>query len=256
MENNTNVFIADESPDFAEICAQILSMSGFSVTIGEDDGLSAVNAIVKNRPDVAILSTALKSLDGIGVIRRLTESSASVPTKFILTSSTTSAFIGREAAESGAAYFLLKPLDFNLLSERIFRMTKNTLSAYNGGYQFDESNLEYEITKILHSIGIPPHNKGFYYLREAIMLASHDIGYLSKITKSLYPIIAQHFNTTPTCVERDIRHSINVAWNSEKSAILNLCFGCNKIQISEKPSNGELIAVISDALRLQRKVMF
>lgn len=261
MGNGIKVLVADENREFTELCGEILTSNGFNVIIEDNDGLAVVDSIVKHNPEVAILATSLKSLDGIGVMRRLIEGKAEIFTKFILISNMTSSFVQREAMETGAAYYLTKPFDFMLLSERIRRLAEavRTDKAQNSGFDNDfiiasDSDLEQEITEILHRIGVPAHIKGYYYLREAILLSIRDIRYLSHVTKELYPQVAQRFDTTQSRVERAIRHSIEVAWERGDIETLNSYFGYTVSNIRGKPTNSEFIAMISDNLRLKRKV--
>ncbi len=265
MANGINVLVADENLEFAKLCGEILESNGFNVIIEDNDGLAVVDSIVKNNPDVAILATSLKNLDGIGVMRRLVEGKAEVYTKFIMTSNMTSSFIQREAMETGAAYFLTKPFDFMLLSERIRRLAETAradkaqysrvvdYNTVSGG--ITDSKLEHEITEILHRIGVPAHIKGYYYLREAILLSIKDISYLSHVTKELYPQVARRFDTTQSRVERAVRHAIEVAWERGDIDTLNSYFGYTVSNIRGKPTNSEFIAMIADNLRLKRNLM-
>ncbi len=113
------------------------------------------------------------------------------------------------------------------------------------------TGLEVMVTEIIHQIGIPAHIKGYYYLRVAIILTVKDGKTTSLVTKFLYPAIAKKYNTTSSCVERAIRHAIEVAWKKGDKDALNLYFGYRIQNGQGKPTNSEFIAVISDKLRLQ-----
>lgn len=111
-------------------------------------------------------------------------------------------------------------------------------------------DLEKDVTEMIHEIGVPAHIKGYQYLREAIMMSVNDIEMLSSITKVLYPTIAEKFDTTPSRVERAIRHAIEVAWNRGRMETLNALFGYTISTGKGKPTNSEFIALIADKIRL------
>lgn len=112
-------------------------------------------------------------------------------------------------------------------------------------------DLEKDVTEIIHEIGVPAHIKGYQYLREAIMMAVEDVEMLGSITKILYPTIAGKFQTTPSRVERAIRHGIEVAWSRGRSETLESLFGYTVSAGKGKPTNSEFIALIADRIRLQ-----
>ena len=115
-----------------------------------------------------------------------------------------------------------------------------------------ERNLEERITNIFLTIGIPAHIKGYHFLREAIKMVVQDNDIINRITKELYPSIAKKFNTTPSKVERAIRHSIDVAWSRGKVENINQLFGYVVYDKNDKPTNGEFIALVADKLSMER----
>ena len=117
----------------------------------------------------------------------------------------------------------------------------------------EKKSLETQVTDIIHEIGVPAHIKGYQYLREAIMMEVNDIDVINQITKSLYPKIAYKFNTTPSRVERAIRHAIEVAWGRGEPAVVENIFGYTVSASKGKPTNSEFIAMIADKLRLEIK---
>ena len=104
---------------------------------------------------------------------------------------------------------------------------------------------------MIHEIGVPAHIKGYQYLREAIMMSVQDIEMLNSITKILYPTIAKKYQTTPSRVERAIRHAIEVAWSRGKVELLEEMFGYTISSGKGKPTNSEFIALIADKIRLE-----
>lgn len=112
-------------------------------------------------------------------------------------------------------------------------------------------DLEKDVTDIIHEIGVPAHIKGYQYLREAIMMSVQDVEMLGSITKVLYPTIAKKYQTTPSRVERAIRHAIEVAWSRGRMETLDALFGYTINTGKGKPTNSEFIALIADKIRLQ-----
>ncbi len=113
-----------------------------------------------------------------------------------------------------------------------------------------ERDLEQDVTDMIHEIGVPAHIKGYQYLREAIMMSVEDSAMISSITKILYPTIAKRFQTTPSRVERAIRHAIEVAWSRGRMETLDALFGYTVDTGKGKPTNSEFIALIADRIRL------
>lgn len=111
-------------------------------------------------------------------------------------------------------------------------------------------DLEAEVTEMIHEVGVPAHIKGYQYLREAIMLSVQNREMLEYITKGLYPAIAEKYGTTPSRVERAIRHAIEVAWNRGRADTLEAVFGYTVSDGKGKPTNSEFIALIADKIRL------
>ena len=112
-------------------------------------------------------------------------------------------------------------------------------------------DLEKDVTDMIHEIGVPAHIKGYQYLREAIMMSVEDVEMLGSITKILYPTIAKKYQTTPSRVERAIRHAIEVAWSRGRMETLDALFGYTINTGKGKPTNSEFIALIADKIRLQ-----
>jgi two-component system response regulator (stage 0 sporulation protein A) len=153
--------------------------------------------------------------------------------------------------QNGAAYFMLKPFDLNVLGERIALLTsKQPLGALANRAGQD---LAITITDIIHQLGVPAHIKGYHYLRCAIVSAYHEPELLDSVTKQLYPRVASQFGTTPSRVERAIRHAIEIAWDRGNLDTLNSFFGYTVNTCKGKPTNSEFIALITDKLRLQHQ---
>jgi len=114
-------------------------------------------------------------------------------------------------------------------------------------------SLDDKITNIFITVGIPAHIKGYHFLREAIKMAIDNPEIINNITKKLYPEVAGKFSTTPSKVERAIRHAIEVAWTRGKIENLNALFGYNIYGKNDKPTNGEFIALVADKLLMEEQ---
>ena len=148
-----------------------------------------------------------------------------------------------------------KPFDTELLIARI-RQLKEPVPVglgVKGAASRSPYDLEARVTAILHEIGVPAHIRGYHYMREAIIMAINDIDVLNYITKELYPAIAKKCNTTPSRVERAIRHAIEVAWSRGQVDAIDALFGYTVSGHKGKPTNSEFIALIADRLRLELK---
>ena len=154
----------------------------------------------------------------------------------------------------------MKPFDnemvinqIKLIRDRSIRRVNEPrkVNAYEKYQEPVERDLEADVTNIIHEIGVPAHIKGYQYLREAIMMSVNDIEMLNSITKILYPTIAKQYQTTPSRVERAIRHAIEVAWSRGKMDTIDELFGYTINNGKGKPTNSEFIALIADKIRLE-----
>ena len=161
-------------------------------------------------------------------------------------------YVGTMAAELGVQYFMSKPCDCQAVADRIAEITAGSEKA---PVRRNEANIEALVTSVIHEIGVPAHIKGYQYLREAIMIAVDDMDVINAITKVLYPQVAKAFSTTPSRVERAIRHAIEVAWDRGDLETLQKFFGYTVSNTKGKPTNSEFIALIADKLQLQLKDM-
>lgn len=185
---------------------------------------------------------------------------------FIMLSAVGQDKVTQQAINSGAEYYVVKPFDIELLIKRIRELkyykpetknnfyTKETKPKYiDIANNTKEDNLEALVTNLIHEVGVPAHIKGYQYLREAIIMVVNDIDVINQITKSLYPKIAKKYNTTPSRVERAIRHAIEVAWGRGQQEAVENIFGYTISAAKGKPTNSEFIAMIADKLRLELK---
>ena len=153
-----------------------------------------------------------------------------------------------QAMEMGVYFFLPKPVN----EESLLGLMRQAAAPEQEEAPFAPA-LEGMVTAIIHEIGVPAHIKGYQYLREAIMIAVNDMDVINAVTKVLYPEVAKRFCTTPSRVERAIRHAIEVAWDRGDIETLQKYFGYTVNSAKGKPTNSEFIAMIADRLQLQRK---
>ena len=257
MEPKTRILIADTNDDFRDLLSELLVAEGdMEVIGGVDNGIDALALASELKPDILILDMILAKLDGIEVLRRLPEASRS--TRAIVVSGFINDKVISESAACGACYFIPKPCDIQTLVDRIRQsMSFDRKSVAEKGSlpapMRNEPSLEAVVTDIIHEIGVPAHIKGYQYLREAIILTINDMDIINAVTKVLYPEVAKKFGTTPSRVERAIRHAIEVAWDRGDIETLQKFFGYTVSNIKGKPTNSEFIAMIADCLSLRQK---
>jgi two-component system response regulator (stage 0 sporulation protein A) len=260
MEEKIRVFIADANADFRKKFKNALSKDKF-VVIGEaDDGKVALEKLKRCEPDILVVDLWLPSLDGTEIIRTQSGKALQKPTISVVVSSINNQMMISEACAAGAMQCFLKPIDLRYLEEKLETLYKQR-EAKNGGLKiFETSNsqtegadLETQVTKIIHEIGVPAHIKGYQYLRSAIMLTVDDAEIINSVTKILYPTVAKKYGTTSSRVERAIRHAIEVAWSRGDVDVLIAYFGYTIKNDRGKPTNSEFIALIADKLRLKNK---
>lgn len=267
MEKIT-VAIVDDNRDFCQIIAQFISAHEEFEVIGiAKDGIEALDLIEREKPQIVVLDVIMPHLDGLGVLEKLHESENDFFPKFIMLSAVGQDKITQRAIELGASYYVVKPFDFQVFIKRLKEIAEIEVGASSNFYNIGnatvkktssnnkERNLETKITNMIQEIGVPAHIKGYLYLREAITMVINDMDYLGAVTKELYPAVAERFNTTPSRVERAIRHAIEVAWNRGKIDTIDKIFGYTVNNNKGKPTNSEFIALIADKLRLEQDVM-
>ena len=257
--STTKILIADENAAQRQALITELRRAGFGRIEEASNGEEALIKIGQFHPDVAIIDIWLSKLDGIGVLRnaKLLNFAPDKAPSFIVVSMVSNQSIFIEAANAGAEFCLLKPYNAESLCRHI---TSLAASRRTGGIpqladaQREVPDIEAQVTKIIHQIGVPAHIKGYQYLRTAILLTVKDSEIINSVTKILYPSVAKKYQTTTSRVERAIRHAIEVAWDRGDVDTLNSYFGYTIQNNRGKPTNSEFIAMIADNLRLQYKL--
>ena len=257
MDKLIKVLLADSSDTFGAPCANRMRVHGLDVETVEKDGKRVVEMIAQKNPDVVILDFFLPRLDAIGVMNNIKALKLPKEPLFMVMSSFDNSHLEREAISAGAAYYFLKPFDYDEMANRIITLATavdNVEPLQHRRKEDAASSLEMRVTEIIHQIGVPAHIKGYQYLRDSILMAIEDEEIINAVTKRLYPTVAKKHGTTSSRVERAIRHAIEVAWDRGDVDVLNSYFGYTIHNGRGKPTNSEFIAMISDKFRLQLKI--
>lgn len=258
-----NVAIADDNEHTLQLLDTIVSSDRDLKVVGKaGNGEDLMDIIKSKEPDVVLLDIIMPKMDGLTVMDRVNKEPNVKKPAFIVISAVGQEKIAEDAFELGADYFILKPFDNDVVLNRIKHVQsrqergqkENAIgNRYGSRKEYMERNLETDITNLIHEIGVPAHIKGYQYLREAIMMSVQDMEMLGSITKILYPTIAKKYQTTPSRVERAIRHAIEVAWSRGKMDTIDELFGYTVNGGKGKPTNSEFIALIADRIRLEYK---
>jgi two-component system, response regulator, stage 0 sporulation protein A len=246
--------IIDDNVQFTEILIDILSTFNDMEVIGvAHDGMKGMELIKNQKPDIIILDLIMPFSDGLSLLKNLFEEN--ITTKVIILSSLGTEDTITRAKELGASYFLMKPIELSYLPKMILSICSESVSMKKTLEKVihttkNDGKFELKITDILRSIGIPANLKGYFFLREAIQMIMN--GCETSFSKVIYPAIASKYHTTPSRVERGIRHAIEVGWNRGGIEQLDLVIGNTVSPLKGRPTNGEFISLMAEHLRLQK----
>lgn len=250
MHESHKTVLLVENGEYGKHCEKLLQDNGFCVLNAPRDGLAVAQMIGEQKPDVVLMEVFMAQLDAIGVMDNIRDTGAKKPL-FIVTSAHATANLEAEVMAAGADYFFIMPFSVETMVSRIVRLSGSAPVAEERKTAVSQAQLELMVTDIIHQIGVPAHIKGYHYVRESIMLAVQTPEIINSVTKTLYPSVAKRYNTTPSRVERAIRHAIEVAWDRGDVDTLNSYFGYTIHNGRGKPTNSEFVAMISDKLRLE-----
>ena len=252
MDNVTTVIIADNSEEFCSALTAALHRSGgFQVLGCANDGEQAVRLLNQHKAQILVLDLMLAKQDGLSVLKTISALDRKPVT--LATSRFVTDYVASSAANLGVRYLMMKPCDMTALVERLEEIRDGENPRQSGLQSAGNPSIESLVTSVIHEIGVPAHIKGYQYLREAIIIAVNDMDVINAITKVLYPQVAKTFQTTPSRVERAIRHAIEVAWDRGDLDTLQRFFGYTVSNTKGKPTNSEFIALIADKLQLELK---
>ena len=252
MQKQT-VYLLQETKEANDLLARQFGESQEFMVVGSStDGIKAITEVAERKPQIFITDLVLRGYDGLLVINKVRALSQEV--KIIVLSALSCEEVVLEATEAGANYFMAKPYDFSVLKERLISIMegRDRLSVGGETKGLHKISLEEKISKIFINVGIPPHIKGYSFLREGVKMAVEDPDVINNITKKLYPSIGEKYNTSASKVERAIRHAIEVAWNRGRIDNINNILGVRAFMGSEKPTNGEFIALVADKMLLEK----
>ncbi|MDF9408488.1 MAG: Stage 0 sporulation protein A [Pelotomaculum sp. PtaB.Bin013] len=248
------LMIADDNREFCELLKEFINQQEDLDLIGiAYNGLDALQMIRESNPDIIVLDIIMPHLDGIGVLEKLVSDSTFNKPKVIMLTAFGQESVTQKAVELGADYYILKPFDFNVLATRIRQLAEG-INVTQYITPVKPKNLDVAVTNIIHEMGVPAHIKGYHYLRDAILMVISEVSLLGAVTKELYPMIAMKYQTTPSRVERAIRHAIELAWDRGNVEMMTKFFGYTINLERGKPTNSEFIAMVADKLRIETKV--
>jgi two-component system response regulator (stage 0 sporulation protein A) len=262
-----SVGVSDDNKEFCDILVDYFdTKEDIDVVFVSHDGIKTIDYIKSTQPDILILDMVMPHLDGLGVLESINNLELKHYPRTIVLSAVGQEAITQKAINLGAEYYIVKPFNLDILMKRIHQLTgvekkdENKMqyakAIMTNKEDHSDEPLEAEITNIIHEVGVPAHIKGYHYLRDAIQFVVEDIDLLGAITKELYPAVAKKNDTTPSRVERAIRHAIEVAWNRGKLETIDALFGYTVQSDKGKPTNSEFIAIIADKIRIERNIGF
>lgn len=250
MNNLIRVLVADSNENATkEIEKYFCSHEVIKVVACKNNGEETLEYIINHVDsfDVIVMDLLLPKMDGLFLLGELKR--RGILKKVIITTGFSDQKMIDEANLYGVNYYMLKPINYMSLERRLLSIgtQRNTRSLVN---------VESALTDLLHSLGIPSHIRGFQYVRDGILITYARKSPINFITKDIYPELSRKYNTTPSRVERAIRHAIEVSWTRGDIKLIDDVFG-NSIDINrDKPTNSEFIATIADRLRVKANVIY
>ena len=252
MEGRKTILVADAGEEFRRLLVETLSQEADIQVAGHTgDGQELLQMVEQYKPDLIVMDVILSQIDGVEVLQTLNNMAAEERPRVLVISALSRGTMAELAVRYGADHYMTKPCRGEVICERIRQLTG--LDREGERENDNRFSMESRVTAIIHEIGVPAHIKGYHYLREAILYCIDNMEAINAVTKILYPEVAKRFNTTPSRVERAVRHAIEVAWDRGDLDTLQKYFGYTVSNIKGKPTNSEFIAMISDKLRLQMK---
>lgn len=268
MNEKTKIMIVDDNKEFVKILEMFVNSQEDMTVVGTaNDGSGVIDRIKYEKPDIVLLDIVMPEKDGLAVLDEINSSKIGYSPIIVMMSAIGQEKITQKAIALGATYYVVKPFDMATLVDRLRDLISNDEQSSNyvelpkGTYKAANKakengvSLEVRVTNVIHDVGVPAHIKGYQYIREAILLAVQDEEIINSITKVLYPSLAKKYQTTPSRVERAIRHAIEVAWNRGQIEMHDKIFGYTVNSNKGKPTNSEFIAMIADKLRLEDRAI-
>ncbi len=246
------IMIADDNTQICELVEALISLQEDMVFAGKvHNGKDALQMVYDIKPDIILLDLIMPVMDGMGVLDNLSHE-LSKNLKVIILSSIGNEKITHHALKKGADYYIIKPFDFDTFPNRIreiYKMTSKSDLIFKKTHN-KSADIEAYISKILIDIGISPHINGYMYIKDCVIQLNELNTSGVSITKYLYPKLAEKYNSSPSRIERSIRHALDVAWQKNKTInnqnSLNYIFHGKK-----KPTNLQFISLIYEDIKLK-----
>ena len=252
MKNKIKVLVIDSNESLTKDVEKYFSSHEvIKVVACKNDGEEGLSFILNNVNDIDIIvmDLILPSLDGLFILSELEK--RNIHKNVIIITNFRDENVLDEANKLGIDYYMLKPINFMSLEKRILNINMKQTIQNNKFF-----NQEAILTDLLHSLGIPSHIRGFNYIKEGIMIVYKNKNAISYITKDVYPQIAEKYDTTPTRVERAIRHAIEISWSRGDINLMEDIFG-NSLDVNrDKPTNAEYLTTLADRLRVNNNLIY
>ncbi len=252
MKTKINALVVDDSMEFTSSVKEYFKNNAVIKIVDVlNDGEKAVDYIKEHQDniDVILMDLIIPGKDGLQILEELEE--LKIKKHLIILSSYRKDYTIRMTSRYNVDYYMLKPVNLSSLENRMKEvMDENKIELYTEKQV--NPKIQLQVTELLHNLGVPSQIKGYQYLREGILMLYESTGLIGGITKEVYPEIALRYNTTPSRVERAIRHAIEVSWNRADYEMMNKIFGHSIDYDRAKPTNSEFMVTLSDALRLNQ----
>ena len=245
------LLVVDDNEGLVGLIKEYFSSSEQIEIVGcASDGEEAINILKSGNIDfdIMLLDLVMPIKDGLFVLKYMKENS--VRKKVIVMTSYNEEETIRDVSEYGVRYYCLKPFDLDDLKNKIIQ-TITYKKSNDKIIEIENKDIQIQVTKLLHALGIPSHIKGYQFIRSAILMVYDNPGLIGGITKELYPDLSIKFNTSVQRVERAIRHAIEVSWLRGDIDLMEEIFGHSVDIDRAKPTNSEFIVTIADKLRLE-----
>ncbi|MGI5849116.1 MAG: sporulation transcription factor Spo0A [Christensenellales bacterium] len=246
--------LADNNRDYLRLISNFLTETGmFYIEDYAFDGRQAFELTMCHKPDLLIVDLIMPILDSFAVLEELSKNSYDGNTKVVMTSAVGLDFVLKKAENYNVDYIFIKPFEKEVFKKRIVELMahKNTSTVINGDkWNIDPSDV---VTRHIKQVGITANIKGYYYLRDAILMVHENFDLMSRLTTGLYVSVAEKYHSTPQRVERAMRHAIETAWSRGNIKVLEDFFGYTILDTKGKPTNGEFIAMLADKLNTELK---
>ncbi len=265
MENQIKVLIAEDNAEYAETLKRTFEKNNIKVLGIAENGMEALRKIEMYKPDLVTLDIVMPVMDGIMVLEKLRDKDESERPQIMVLTQNSSEKVMSMCMKLGADYYMLKTCEIDAIADRVKSICETEdANVSDTMSQMDKSlisqkeqrkKIEVFVTNMIHMVGIPANIKGYQYIRDAIIFTIYEQELISAVTKQLYPKIAKKHSTSPSRVERAIRHAIEVACVRGNEETLYKLFGYTVSNSKGKPTNSEFIAMIADKLRLEMDVI-